>query len=109
MIYEGLLRLIGDIIVSETDDLVLVCLFYFLYFISSCIYFCIILLNYYFILSPIHYQFYMLYCLWFIQKVTLLLSSAIVVEWGLERKDGEEMTGEMIGNILRMIMVLMIF
>ena len=94
---------------SETDDLVLVCLFYFLYFISSCIYFCFCsllhYLNYYFILSPIHYVFYMLYCLWIIQKVTLLLSSAIVVEWGLERKDGEEMTGEMIGNILKMIMV----
>ena len=39
------------------------------------------------------------------QKVTLMLSSALVEEWGLERKDREEVTRDMIGNILRMIMV----
>ena len=47
------------------------------------------------------------YTCWFIQKVTLLLSSAIVAQWGLDTQDREEVTRDMIGNILRMIMVWM--
>ena len=39
------------------------------------------------------------------QRVTLLLSSTIVVEFGLDTKGREEVTRDMIENILRMIMV----
>ena len=39
------------------------------------------------------------------QKVTLLLSTVIVIECGLDTKDREEVTRDMIGNILRMVMV----
>ena len=40
-----------------------------------------------------------------VQKVTLMLSSALVDEYGLDVKCREEVTRDMIGNILRMIMV----
>ena len=39
------------------------------------------------------------------QRGALLLSSAIVTEWGLDGKDREEVTRDIISNILRMIMV----
>ena len=83
MMDEGILRLIGEIIVNETDPLVLVCLLRF------------------------YHSFIILYQLnyFHIQKVTLLLSSAIVAEWGLDTKDCKEVTRDLIGNILRMIMV----
>ena len=38
------------------------------------------------------------------QKVALLLSSTIVVEWELDTKGREELTRDMIGNILKMVM-----
>ena len=38
MIGEGILRVIGDIIVNETDALVLVCLLSFFTFLPSCFY-----------------------------------------------------------------------
>ena len=37
--------------------------------------------------------------------MTLLLSSAIVVDWGLDRKDRGEVTGDIIETILIMIIV----
>ena len=40
-----------------------------------------------------------------VQKLTFLLSSAIVEGYGLAIKNGEEVKRDMIGNILRMVMV----
>ena len=96
MMNEGLLRVIGDIVASETDPLLLVCFTYF--HILLIILFLLKLNTSLSILSPYH-----------IQKVTLMLSSAIADEWGLEKKDRDEVTREIIGNVLRMIMVLLLF
>ena len=76
MIREGILHVIGDIIVNETEPLVLVCLLLFIYLFFS-----------------------------FYKKVTLLLSSTIVVEWGLDTKQREEITRDTIGSILKIVMV----
>ena len=41
--------------------------------------------------------------------MTLILSSAIVDGYGLETKHGEEVKRDMIGNLLRMVMVWNVF
>ena len=79
MINSGLLRVIGDIIVNETDPLAIVCCVLRSFLIHS------------FLLT------------W--QRITHMLLSEIVEEMGLPSKDGEELTQEMIGNILKMIFV----
>ena len=92
MLHEGLLRVIGDIIMSENDCLVLVCVFSLFSGLFHSLTLCA-------------HSLYILSGLYFIQKVTLLLSSAIVAQWGLDTQDREEVTRDMIGTILRMIMV----
>ena len=94
MVDEGILRLIGDIIVNETDPLVLVCLLY-----SS---FSFILFMFLFIYAIDNYYYYSFSPM---QKVALLLSSAIVTEWRLDAKDTEEVTRDILSTILRMILV----
>ena len=82
MVNHGILQVIGDICVSETDQLVLVCLLHFSFL--SFIYLPLVL---------------------FIQNVTLMLSSSMVVQLGMVTKDRKAMTRAILGNILSMIMV----
>ena len=99
MMNEGILRAIGAIIVSETDPVVLVC-FLCLFSLSA---FSLLFLNFgmktkYRFLLNIHF-------IQHIQRVTSLLLSVFVEQYGLDKKDRDAITRDMIGNILRIIMV----
>ena len=87
IVNEGLLPVIGDVIMSETYPLVLVCCLFAPYSFSA---------FFTFILKSKRCS---------LKKVTRMLSSTLVDEYGLEKKGQEELSQDMIGNILRMVFV----
>ena len=93
MVNAGIVRVIGDIIASEADQLILVCkpFLSFVLFIS--------IFN-----THLHLTL-TIFSLQFMQNLTLMLSSSIAVEWGLLTNDREEVRRDIIGTILRMIVV----